>query len=63
MAGFAMDRHLDWEAAERYSMSLLSTWKAAQIEEHLLICEACRRSAAAADAYIAAMRMAAKALE
>jgi anti-sigma factor RsiW len=36
--------------------------EAEQIEEHLLICEACRRRVAESDKYVAAMRRAAKKL-
>jgi anti-sigma-K factor RskA len=54
-----VDRHLDEEAAEQYSLSNLSARKVAEIEEHLLICEPCRQAVAASDAYVAAMRKAA----
>ena len=53
------DRHFDGEASERYSMGTLSGEEAEQIEEHLLICEACRRLVAESDTYVAAMRHAA----
>jgi anti-sigma factor RsiW len=53
------DRHFDEEASERYSMGTLSGEEAEQIEEHLLVCEACRRRVAESDAYVAAMRRAA----
>jgi anti-sigma-K factor RskA len=54
-----VDRHLDEEAAEKYSLGHLSARKAAEIETHLLICEPCRQSVAASDAYVAVMRNAA----
>jgi anti-sigma-K factor RskA len=54
-----VDRHLDEEAAEKYSLGILSARKVAEIEEHLLICEPCRQAVAASDAYVAAMRKAA----
>ena len=53
------DRHFDGEASERYSMGTLSGEEVEQIEEHLLICEACRRLVAESDTYVAAMRHAA----
>ena len=53
------DCHFDEEASERYSMGTLSGEEAEQIEEHLLICEACRRSVSKSDTYVAAMRRAA----
>ena len=53
------DCHFGEEACERYSMGTLSDEEAEQIEEHLLICEACRRRVAESDTYIAAMRRAA----
>jgi anti-sigma factor RsiW len=56
------DGHFDEEAFERYSMGTLSGEEAEQIEEHLLICEACRGRVAESDAYVAAMRRAAKKL-
>jgi len=54
-----VSRHCDEEAAEQYSMGKLSARKTAQIETHILICEACRRMIAESDAYVAAMRKAA----
>jgi anti-sigma factor RsiW len=53
------DCHFGEEASERYSMGTLSGEEAEQIEEHLLICGACRRRVAASDTYVAAMRHAA----
>jgi len=53
------DGHFDEEATERYSMGTLSGEEAEKIEEHLVICEACRRRVAGSDAYVAAMRRAA----
>ncbi len=53
------DCHFDDEASERYSMGTLSDEEAEKIEEHLLICEACRRRVAKSDTYVAAMRRAA----
>lgn len=62
MAG-KLDRHLAEATVERYSMGGLSAGATARIEEHLLICERCRQSVAAADAYRAAMRRAAAKLQ
>ena len=53
------DCHFDEEASERYSMGMLSDEEAEQIEEHLLICEACRHRVAESDTYVAAMGRAA----
>ena len=53
------DCHFDEEASERYAMGTLSDEEAEHIEEHLLICEACRRRVAESDTYVAAMRRAA----
>jgi len=52
-------RHLDEEAAEKYSMGKLSARRAADTETHLLICKSCRQKVAESDAYVAAMRVAA----
>ena len=53
------ERHFDEEASERYSMGTLCGEEAEQIEEHVLICEACRRRVAESDTYVGAMRRAA----
>jgi anti-sigma factor RsiW len=53
------DCHFDEEECERYSMGTLSDKEAARIEEHLLICEACRSRVAESGTYVAAMRRAA----
>ena len=58
MAG-SLDSHLGKETAERYAMGSVSGRAAARIEEHLLACEPCRQSVAAADTYVSAMRAAA----
>ena len=49
-------RHLDEEDIERYSMGSISEDESAGWEEHLLICESCRRRVAANDAMVRAMR-------
>jgi len=53
------DDHIDGEDFERYSLSGMSEAELAGWEEHLLICDRCRRRAADSDAYVAAMREAA----
>jgi anti-sigma factor RsiW len=57
-----LQKHLNGEEAERYSLGAMSEEEAAHWEEHLLVCETCRREVAASDAYVAAMRAAAKKL-
>jgi hypothetical protein len=52
-------RHLDEEAAEKYSLGQLSSKRTAEIENHLLLCDLCRKAVVDADEYIAAMRHAA----
>ena len=52
-------RHLDEEAAEKYSLGHLSSKRTAEIEMHVLVCDLCRQAVADADAYVAAMRHAA----
>jgi anti-sigma factor RsiW len=52
-------KHLDGEEIENYSLGRLSEEELAPCEEHLLICEPCRRQVEASDAYIEAMRQAA----
>jgi len=50
--------HLDQETLEKYSMRRLYAKVAARVEEHLLICEICRKELEASDAYVASMRQA-----
>jgi hypothetical protein len=54
-----VERHLDEEMAEKYSLGQFSARKVVEIETHLLICESCRQAVAASDTYVAAMRNAA----
>jgi len=54
-----LQRHLEEEAAEKYSMGKVSARKRAEIDTHLLICESCRQKVSAADEYVVAMRNAA----
>jgi anti-sigma factor RsiW len=51
--------HLGGEDAERYSLGEMPEEELARSEEHLLICDACRRLVTDSDAYVAAMRKAA----
>jgi anti-sigma factor RsiW len=52
-------RHFDDDEAERYSLGTISKDEQPALEEHLLICESCRRRVAESDQYVAAMRSAA----
>lgn len=54
-----LQQHLGDEAVERYSLGEMSEEELARCEEHLLICDPCRRLVAESDAYVAAMREAA----
>lgn len=51
--------HLGGEQVERYSLGEMSEEELAGWDEHLLICDPCRRQIAASDEYVAAMRKAA----
>jgi len=53
-------RHMNAEEIEKYSLGGLSEEQAAPFDEHLLLCEVCRKSVEASDAYVAAMRGAAR---
>jgi anti-sigma factor RsiW len=53
-------RHMNPDEIEKYSMGTLSEAEAAPFDEHLLVCEKCRTLVEASDAYVAAMRAAAK---
>ena len=57
-----LQKHLGGEDAERYSLGAMSEEVVAHWEEHLLVCETCRREIAQSDAYVAAMRQAAEEL-
>jgi hypothetical protein len=54
--------HADEGQFERYSLGALDETDLARVEEHLLICEACRERLQQADVYTAAMRGAARSL-
>ncbi len=53
------DSHLGEEQIERYSLGEVSEGEAASWEEHLLLCETCRRLVEQSDAYATAMGRAA----
>jgi hypothetical protein len=52
-------RHMDTEKLERYSLGGIPQREAERIEEHLLLCEVCRRRLEETELYIASMRRAA----
>lgn len=53
-------RHMNAAEIEKYSLGDFPVEEAAGFDEHLLICELCRQSVEASDAYVAAMRGAAR---
>jgi hypothetical protein len=56
-------RHLEDSAVESYAMRSLPDPSAAEVEQHLLICQDCRDRVAETDAYFRAIRMAARRLQ
>ena len=52
-------RHIDAEELERFSLGRVSEEETERFEEHLLVCEPCRRSYEEAESYVNAMRAAA----
>lgn len=52
-------KHLGREDAERFTLGAMSEEEVAHWEEHLLVCEPCRREVTESNAYVAAMRQAA----
>ncbi len=46
-----MAPHIDDDDLERYALNRLDETEAAPIEEHLLVCEECRKRLAEWDAY------------
>jgi len=54
-----VERHLEEDIAEKYSLGQFSARRVAEIEAHLLVCGSCRLAVAASDAYVTAMRNAA----
>jgi hypothetical protein len=55
-------QHIEETTLERYLMASLAEEAAAEVEQHLLLCEACRARVAEADSYIRAMKRAAQEL-
>ena len=49
-------RHIDWEELEQFSLGTLPKTRLAPVEEHLLLCERCRRQLESTDGYVAAIR-------
>jgi hypothetical protein len=56
----AKNQHVGEADLDSYSMHALSQEASARLEEHLLICETCRGRLVEADAYVAAMKDAAR---
>jgi anti-sigma factor RsiW len=52
-------KHLEEGDLERYSMGAMPEEEAAPFEEHLLICETCRRRVDDCDEFVAALKSAA----
>ena len=50
------NHHLDEEELESYALGTIPEDSASQLEEHLLICEACRRQLSETDTYLLSMR-------
>ncbi len=59
----AKHRHMSPAEVERYSLGTVPETDLAPLEEHLLICEQCRSLVEQSDAYIAAIRGAAEAMQ
>lgn len=57
------ERHPDDERIEAYSTGSLPEWDEARIEEHLMICDLCQGRLTEMDAYVAAMKEAARRLQ
>ena len=55
----AIQPHMDTEEAERYLMGRSPEEEAAALEEHLLVCERCRRHLSSTDMYVSSMSEAA----
>lgn len=56
-------QHLHRDACERYALNQLSGDELARHEEHLLICESCRKLQEAEDEYVRLMKEALRRLE
>jgi hypothetical protein len=55
-------RHIEETTLERYSMGSLTEEAAVEVEQHLLVCEACCTKVTEADSYVRAMKRAAQEL-
>ena len=51
-----LNRHLEDEEIEQYSLRSLPETEVERVEEHLLICETCRKRIEASDQYLQAVR-------
>lgn len=56
-------RHLDADDIEKYSIGGISEESAAELEEHLLTCQACRDRVTESDRYVRAVQNAARQLD
>ncbi len=54
-----VDGHLEEEEIERYSLAASDEGELSQLEEHLLLCAACRKKVENSDRYVTSMRLAA----
>jgi len=54
------NRHIDEEEIEKYLLSDASQEECARLEEHILVCEACRQRLAEEDVYLSSMRLASR---
>jgi hypothetical protein len=54
-----IDRHMDEEEVERYSLGGISEPDSSRLDEHLLICEFCQSRVAESDRYVSTMQFAA----
>ena len=57
-----IQKHIEAEELDNYSMESVGEAESARIEEHLLVCETCRRILADTDAYLGGMSRAANQL-
>lgn len=52
--------HMDADQIERYSLAVLPAEELEEVEEHLLLCDSCRRRVQEVDGYVATMAAAAR---
>jgi hypothetical protein len=57
-----VEQHIEETTLERYSMGSLAEEAAAEVEQHLLLCETCCARVTEADSYVRAMKRAAQEL-